>query len=144
MGCLNMDEHNFYAKYYLIKNNPPELTKYNIRVSFYVNETKVGQAIIEEFDASSCYLESFKIYKKYRHKGYGTEAMQFLLTRFNIAWTSIDVTNDYACRFLGKFNFIIEDIIYETFNTLYTIFPEKISNCGNNYWLHYIGPDCMR
>lgn len=58
-----MIHEKFYAKYTVLKNTDPLCMDNIIRVSFYDDKTKVGQAYVSGFDTNVPYLFNFKIYK---------------------------------------------------------------------------------
>lgn len=108
-----MIHDNFYAKYTIIKNTDPLNNPNIIRISFYHNKTKVGQAYISDFDKSTGFLFNFKIYKKYQYCHYGTDAFEYLTTHFQLFTLMVKPTNKHAIHIYRKFGFIIVD---ETYN----------------------------
>lgn len=104
-----MIHENFYAKYYVVKNpNPMAEDSINIlRVSFYHNKTKVGQAYIGDFDTPESLLFNFKIYKKYRRHKYGSDAMEYMMNHFNLKYLSVGKYNERAKYLYFKHNFEI-------------------------------------
>lgn len=107
-----MIHDNFYAKYTIIKNTDPLNNPNIIRVSFYHNKTKVGQAYISDFDKSTGFLFNFKIYKKYQHRHYGTDAFEYLTTHFQLRTLLVRSNNKHAIHIYSKFGFIFVDEIY--------------------------------
>lgn len=104
-----MIHENFYAKYHVIKSSEPvnSDSTHIIRVSFYHNKTKVGQAYIYDFDTDNGFLFDFKIYKKYRFRHYGTDAMEYLTTHFQMHELNVHESNKHAIHIYHKFNFVI-------------------------------------
>ena len=73
------------------------------RIAFYHNKLKVGFASIDD----TGFLFNFKIYKKYQNMGYGTAALEYILTHFKITELSVLIDNEKAIHMYKKVGFRI-------------------------------------
>lgn len=102
-----MIHDKFYAKYTVLKNTDPLHNDHIVRVSFYDDKTKVGQAYVSGFDTNTPYLFNFKIYKKYQGNKYGSDAMEYMIDRLGINTLNVQVSNYKAVTLYTKYKFII-------------------------------------